>query len=57
MNFEEFKSRKDLQITAIISFLIGCLLNYYGLILFAIGTIIFLIWRWKNAKKEQIEKG
>ena len=56
MNWEEFKSRKDLQITALISFLIGCLLGYYGLIMLAIGTIIFLLWRWKNVKKQD-EKG
>ena len=51
MNWEEFKSRKDLQITSLISFLIGCLLGYYGLILFAILTVIYLLWRWKYAKE------
>ena len=53
MNWNEFKSRKDLQITALISFLIGCLLGMYGLILFTILTVIYLLWRYVYVKKQE----
>jgi len=48
MNFKELLKRKDLLITALVSYLIGCLLGTAGLIIFAIGIIVYFILRWKG---------